>query len=432
MTGTSQKAGIFYGWWIVLASCLIRGLNAGLYYYGFSTYFMALIEEFHWPRAALAGVFSMARIEDSLLGPIEGFLADKYGPRKIMFVGFLIMGIGFILLTRVSSLAMFALVFVGLVALGHSLSSVVTVVVAIVNWFRRKRSRALGIAVSGAGIGGLMLPGLAWIITHYGWRVAMAISGIAIIAIGMPLSLVMRHKPEQYGYLPDGDTATAPAAPMPVQETRSLQRWRAEGLKEPETVEVDFTPGHALKTRAFWLLAVAFALRQVVITGIIIHQIPHLRSSGISLEWAATVLGAVGFVSISGRLGFGWLGDLFEKRYLMMFCFALICIGTLICAYVHYWWQVILFVLFYAPGYGGGSVLQDALRAEYYGRKFIGTIRGLMALVQLVGTAVGPIFAGWVYDVTGNYRFAFLVFASCCVVAVACLLVARRPRPKVS
>ena len=349
-----------------------------------------------------------------------------------MFTGFLAMGIGFILLARVSSLAMFSLVFVGLIALGHSLSSLIPMVVAIVNWFRRRRSWALGIAASGTGIGGLMLPGLAWIITDYGWRDAMAITGITIIAIGMPLSLVMRHKPEQYGYLPDGDTATASEAPMLLQEERSLPRWRAKVLKEPEAVEVDFTPRHALKTRAFWLLAVAFALRQVVTSGIIIHQIPHLRSSGISLEWAATVLGAVGLVSITGRLGFGWLGDLFEKRYLMMLCFALICIGAFICAYLQYWWQVILFVLFYAPGYGGGSILQDALRAEYYGRKFIGTIRGLMSLVQLVGTAVGPIFAGWVYDVTGNYRFAFLAFASCCVVGVLCLLAARRPRPEVS
>jgi MFS family permease len=122
-----------------------------------------------------------------------------------------------------------------------------------------------------------------------------------------------------------------------------LPRWRAKGLKEPEAVEVDFTPGHALKTRAFWLLAFAFALRQIVNSGIIIHQIPHLRSSGISLEWAATVLGAVGVVSVTGRLGFGWMGDLFEKRYLIMLCLALQCIGVLICAHLQYWWQVILF-----------------------------------------------------------------------------------------
>ena len=104
-------------------------------------------------------------------------------------------------------------------------------------------------------------------------------------------------------------------------------------------------------------------------------------------------------------------------------------IGAFIFAYLQHWWQVILFVVFYSPGYGGG-ILQDALRAEYYGRKYIGTIRGLMSLVQLIGTAVGPIFAGLVYDLTGSYRFAFLVFAACCMVAILCLLLVRRPVPK--
>jgi MFS family permease len=431
MTGTRQKTGIFYGWWIVGAACVMRSLTGGLFFYGFGTYFTPLIEEFQWPRAALAGVFSMARVEGSLLGPIEGFFVDRYGPRKIMVVGSLIMGTGYILLTRVSSLAMFSLVFVGLVALGHSLSSWMPVVVAIVNWFRRKRSLALGIAASGTGLGGLMLPGLAWIITRYGWRDSMTIYGIAIIAIGMPVSLLMRHKPEQYGYLPDGDPDAASGAPRLVQGARSSPRRPSKGPKEPEAIEVDFTPRHALRTRGFWFLAVAFSLRQMVTNGIIIHQIPHLNNSGISLEWAATALGAVALVSITGRLGFGWLGDIFEKRHLMVLCFALVGTGALIFAYLKYWWQVILFVMIYAPGYGGANILQDALRAEYYGRKFIGTIRGLMSLAQLVGTAAGPIFAGWVYDVTGSYRFSFVVFASCSLAGILCLLAARRPRPRV-
>ena len=103
-------------------------------------------------------------------------------------------------------------------------------------------------------------------------------------------------------------------------------------------------------------------------------------------------------------------------------------IGTLMFAYIQYWWQVILFVILYAPGYGGRGVLQDALRAEYYGRKFIGTIRGAMSMVQLGGLAAGPIFAGWVYDVTGSYQSAFLIFALCCAVAILFILMAKRPR----
>ena len=138
------------------------------------------------------------------------------------------------------------------------------------------------------------------------------------------------------------------------------------------------------------------------------------------------MLGAVAVVSVTGRLGFGWMGDLFEKRYLLVATLVLMGAGALVFAYLQYWWQVILFVILYAPGYGGGA-LQEALRAEYYGRKFIGTIRGSMAMVQLGGTAIGPIFAGWVYDVTGSYRYAFLVFSLGCAVAILFLFTARRP-----
>ena len=260
MIKDAQKGTFFYGWWIVAASCLIMSLNGGLYFYGFSSYFMPLIEEFRWSRAALAGVFSMARLEGGLLGPVEGFLVDKFGPRKIMFAGILIMGIGFILMSQINSFIMFCMVFVGLIAVGHSLGAWMPIVVAIVNWFRRKRSRALGLAQAGMGIGGLMLIGLAWFIARYGWRDAALTSGIAIIAISIPISLVMRHRPEQYGYLPDGDTAAGSDSLGVVEEAKAFPQWRAKMGEEPEVAEVDFTLGEALKTHAFWLLAAALII----------------------------------------------------------------------------------------------------------------------------------------------------------------------------
>ena len=155
---------IFYGWWIVLASAIAFALEGGIYFYGFSAFFIPIVSEFGWSRAAISGAFSFSRIEGAIIGPIGGLLIDKFGPRKIMFLGITIMGIGFILLSRIDSLVTFYLVFILLIAMGSTVGIQMTTLVAIVNWFKKKRGTAMGIGLSGVGVGGLIVPALAWLI----------------------------------------------------------------------------------------------------------------------------------------------------------------------------------------------------------------------------------------------------------------------------
>ena len=195
---------VFYGWWIVLAGFAIQAFNGCLLFHGFGAYVLPLQAEFSWSRAQISGVFSMLRAESGLLGPLQGWLIDRYGPRALMRVGFVLFGAGFALFSRVDSLPSFYLSF-AVIALGSSLGGFMSLSTTIAHWFVRRRSTALGFMLAGMGTGGLLVPAMVWSLSEYGWRSTALVSGLLVMLVGLPLSQLMRRRPEDYGLLPDGD-----------------------------------------------------------------------------------------------------------------------------------------------------------------------------------------------------------------------------------
>ncbi|MFC2022289.1 MFS transporter [Chloroflexota bacterium] len=378
-------------------------MNAGVYFYGFGALFDSLIGEFRCTRAML--------LESGVLGPIDGLLVDKFGPRKVMLVGVLLMSVGFVVLSLVSSITEFYLVFVLMVALGSGLGFTTPLMTAVGNWFVRRQGIAFGLASAGVGLGGLLIPLLSWIIAQHGWRTAVLVGGITIFAIATPIALLMRHKPEQYGYVPDGEAS-------PMKEERQTGE------------QADFTAREALKTRAFWLLSITFAIRLMVTGAVPVHIMPFLLDSGFPRGIAAAALGSIAIISVPGRLGYSWLGDRFEKRYVIAGLLLLLGGSLVLLCYVESVWQLFIFLGLYAPAYGGLAALMQAIRGEYFGRRAFGTIMGFMAMVIMLGTITGPIFAGYVWDITGSYRLAFLTFAVATVVAMGLILGVKPPVKK--
>ena len=407
-----QHPKIFYGWWLVLGAAIGWALNSALYLYGFGTFFDSLLREFKSSRAALSGVYSFSRLETGILGPVGGFIVDKFGPRKVMAASVTLMGAGFMLLSQVSSLTQFYLVFVLMIALGAGMGFSTSLFTAVGNWFSKKLSIAFGLAQSGMGLGGLLVPLLSWLIAEYGWRTGAQAAGIALWAIGIPVALLMRHKPEQYGYTVDGEAPAKAAVKVDEQE--------------------DFTAREALRTSAFWLLAIVFAIRLMVTAAVVVHFMPFLLDSGFPREIAATALGLIAVISVPGRLSFGWLGDRFPKRYLGAGFLLLLAGSLLFLGHVENTWQLFLFLAMYAPAYGALATLMPAIRGEYFGRKAFGTIMGYMDTIIMLGTVGGPLFAGYVWDITGNYRMAFTVFGIALFAAFGMLLLAKRPLKRVS
>ncbi len=407
---------IFYGWWIVVASVAAWSMYGGLYVYGFSTFFLSLIREFGCSRALLSGAFSIAMLEGGILGPVGGFLIDRFGPRKMMMIGMSLMSAGFLLMSRVDSLSTFYLVFILCIAAGANLGVFSPTLVATANWFVRKRGRALGISLSGMGLGGLLVPVLGWIIAYHGWRIGAFSAGIFIFSMGIPLAMVMRHRPEEYGYLPDG---RVPGTNVDAEEL-------AEGGCHEDSEE-DFTIAQAFRTRVFWKLALAFGFRQLVIHSVMAHMIPFLVGIGIRYELAAGMMGAIALISIMGRVGFGWLGDVIDKRLAISLSMLLLSVACLVLFKAQVIWQIVAVLAVFAIGHGGGAVLMFAIRAEYFGRRNIGTISGMMDMIQMFGVVIGPVFAGWMFDVTNSYRLVFLVLTVVGGVSMAIFLICNRP-----
>ncbi|MFC1952826.1 MFS transporter [Chloroflexota bacterium] len=420
-----RKRKLFYGWWMVAAAVVMHFFGGGTFYYGFTVFFNPIRNNFGWTAAITSVAFSLQRLEFGILGPLAGFLVDRIGPRKMMFAGWSVVGLGFLLMSRINSLWAFYAAFM-VIAMGFSFASGTVINTAIANWFNRKRSRAIALTFMGPGLSGILVPILALAVSQFGWRETLTIASFVLWGVGVPLSLVMRHKPAQYGYLPDGD--------IPLIETDSPSS--SESGISQETKQLDSTSSpadvsvkNALKNRPFWLLAAVFFFQQLAQSSVMVHIVPYLESVGIPGTIAAIAVTGMTLASLIGRLSFGFLGDFRDKRYLIAIALSLQAVGLFVFSFIEAGniWLILLFLITYAPGYGGPIPLRPALQADYFGTKNFGTILGLIATVGMFGGLISPVFTGWVYDITGNYYLVWRLFALLLLPSIPLMLLAKPP-----
>ena len=391
-------------------------MSSGINFHGFGNFIIPLSKEFGWSRTTVSAVFSLARLEAGFIGPVEGWAVDRLGPRKLMLVGIPVMGWGFILLSQVSGLFTFMLVYILGITLGNSLGMHVPASAAVANWFNRKRGMAFGIMWSGVGLGGLLVPALGWAIDVYGWRDASVYVGIFVIVIGVPVAALMRHRPEQYGFLPDGQIIP--------QKTSNGK------LGKNEDLEVDFTAREALQTSSFWFLSLSIMARSLVTGGVGLHLVPYFVGLGASPIEAAAYAGSVGVISIPGRFGLSYLGDYFNRRYMMAISLLFMTLSIVLLATANSLSSSIPGLVAYSISQGGISVIPQSIIADYFGRKAFATISGFRSSIQMLGIIVGPVVSGLVYDRTGSYEWAFLGFAAASIVSMLLVLMALPPSPR--
>jgi MFS family permease len=429
ITGSAEPAsggkGIFYGWWMALACSFMNFFIGGTFFYGFTVFFNPIRQAFNWTAAQTSIAFTFQRLESGIAGPVVGFLVDRTGPRKLMIIGWMIVGVSFFLMSRIHSLIEFYGSFF-LLAIGFSFGSFVVMNAAIANWFTRKRSRALTIIYVGFGLSGLLVPLLSIAVSRFGWRETLTFVAYIALIIGLPLSLLMRHKPEQYGHLPDGEKApTAELTPT------SMTRGTTGMVSSPSIASL--TAGEAMKTRAFWLLSTVFFFQQIGTTAIIVHIVPYLESIHVSSTQASIAVALLTLCSLLGRLVFGFLGDFRDKRYLITIAVALQVIGIFLFSIIEAdkTWLIGAFLLIYGLGYGGPIPIRPALQADYFGTKSFGTILGLMSLVTMMAGLVSPVVAGWIFDTTGSYKTAWQIYTLITLPAVPLMLLAKPPKVKI-
>jgi MFS family permease len=399
-------------WWLVIFGCITHAVNTGFCYFGMSAFFPSFEREFGWSRTAISGAFSLARIESGILGPIEGYFVDRIGARRIMFIGITICVMGFFALSLVNSLPMlYASLILGIV-LGSSLGYHMPISLLIAKIFRERRSLAFGIFRMGPGVSGPLVPVVGWMIGVWGWRAAAALSGVVLLIVGLPMAYAIGRIAQSHeNEIERGSRANPAGRPAP-HETDD----------DPE-----FTLSEVLRLKSFWFLSTSGALRHMVTEGVSVHFVILLVDRGWSTAAASSLLGLSTLISAPARIGMGWLGDLVEKRLLNIGLLLGLSISVLVMGWSA---EPILFTPFmviYSLAYGGLASLQEPIRADYFGIKAFATIQGVSRTVTTVGTFLGPVVAGFCYDVTKSYTIAFAIFAAVSLISTVLMFLAKRP-----
>ena len=406
-----KKGKLFYGWWIVVAVFFISAYANGVIFYSFTAIFEPIAKDLNLSYAQVSFAASIRGFETSFLGPLVGFLFDRYGPRKLIFAGAVIIGLGLLLLSRADSIATFYFSFF-LMAMGLSSCTGFILTSVVGNWFRKKVTTVMGIALCGGAVGGLLVPLVTQLIDVLEWRMAMVVMGLAAWCVLLPLSLLVRHKPEQYGYLPDGDEMIEPMS--------------TEVLTSPQNTEMNTGVRQILKNRAFWLISLGFLTHYLVISSVITHIMPYLSSINVPRSSSSLVASGIPLASIMGRLTFGWFGDRFDKRRVVAIGFILAILGLLLLNYIDTigMWILVPFVIIFGVGFGGPVPLALSMLLGYFGRARSSTIIGLLMGVVVIGSIVGPPLAGWIFDNYGSYQIAWFAFVGITIVGMIMLITA--------
>ena len=414
--------GVFYGWWLVGLALVIQSLAGGPIWSGLGVWLTSLERHFGWSRTQLTGAFSLAQMEGSIIGPLSGFLIDKLGPRRMIFIGLLVVGGGFVVFSRTSNLTVFYLSF-ALLMLGSAAGTWLPLMTTVSRWFVRKRSLAMSIAGEGNFVGGLALvPVLAWAVgpDNFGWRTTALGIGVVFLAAAILIPRFIRNSPQEYGQYPDGK----PPAPAPTSGTAGIRGNEGAGQVERGP---DLTFRQAVATQAFWMITFGHAFSSMINQTLGVHLIPMLRDEGLSLQMAAYVWAVVMAVSALFQLVGGYLGDKVPKN-LALFVFVTIQAGAFAMAIlIHSVPMAFLIAALYGVGNGGRAPITVAMRSDYFGQRAFATITGTSMAAMHIFQLIGPLFAAIMFDLRGSYVIPFPILA--CVAFLGAILFLRAKQP---
>jgi len=393
-------SGFFYGYFVVGASLLIMSIMWGGYY-AFGVFFKPVLDEFGWTRAMISGAFSLASIVNGLLTVAVGGLTDKYGPRMVMTVCGLLLGLGFILMSQVSDVFQLYLFYGILVGAGMS-GSFVPLTSTVARWFFKRRGLMTGIVAAGSGIGALIGPPVASrLIFIYGWRMSYVIlGGITLLTVVLSAQFIKRD-PKQVGQFPYGENE--------IGEVGLNLRVEEFSLKE------------AVRIPQFWIFSATGFCYGYCVFAIMVHITPHAIESGISVVRAANILATIGGFSILGKVLLGRAGDIIGNRRTLILGFILMSIALICLAPAKMAWMPFLIAGIFGFAYGGIAVSHSPLLAELFGLRSHALIFGVFAISVSLGRATGPLLTGYLFDVTNSYQMAFLV---CAVISLTGILFA--------
>jgi MFS family permease len=416
MSLLSLPSRVFYGWWVVSSLATIMFLSAGLGFYSLGVFVTPFEDEFGWSRGQVSVGIALATTVSGLLGPLVGLAVDRWGARRVLAVGATGMGICFALLGATWSL-MYLYSMLMIMAVWRGGMMLVPVSHVVANWFERKRGLAMGITTTGIGFGGLVMAPLSKVlISSVGWRSTFFSMGLLIIAVGLPLALlVTREHPAERGLLPDG-AADEPPAPPPVGPAPQLAPAEA------------WPTSAAIRTSTFFLATIAISLGFASVGAVLLHTSPFMEDRGIAPEMAGLILGLVSGMGILGKVGSGYLSDRMSPRLVLVSVFLMEAVGLTVLISTESTLGLTAFVLIFGYSMGGVVALQPLVVVHYFGLASLATIVGAMTAFSALFMALGPIFAGFMHDLLGDYTLAYIIFIAVDCLAALLVFLIRPPR----
>jgi MFS family permease len=415
----------YYGWIIVAVAfvAMAMGVNART---AFSLLLPPILSEFGWDRSVTAGAFSFGFLVSAFGSPLLGRLMDLKGPKLVAQIGIVSVVVGLYLATLAHQpwhlyLSLGVLIGVGSVCLGYSGQSLY-----LPNWFVQRRGLAMGLAFSGVGIGSIiLLPWMQRLMDAQGWRHACTMLAITVLALGLPLTFLLRKQPQDLGLLPDGVNPT----PLPTEalaaEASCVNASKPHSnIVDAQWAAIDWTLARAMRTSRFWWLAAGYFCTMYAWYAVQVHQTKYLVEVGFSATEAAWALGAVSLAGIPGQIALGHLSDRIGREFVWVLSnlgfiatyLALLALGKGPST-------VLLYLMILAQGligYGITAVF-GAIPSEIFEGKHYGSIFGVLMLIAISGGACGPWLTGALFDYTGNYIAAYWVALACS--AFACITI---------
>ncbi|MFC1920827.1 MFS transporter [Chloroflexota bacterium] len=394
---------VFYGWYIVIAALLLSTYNSAIFVYGFTAFMTPIAKTFSWSYAQVSIASSLRGLETGTLDPLIGAAADRWPARRLMLIGICLFALGIFCISRATNLAFFYISFL-ITGLGSATSISMVPMTVIARWFRKNIGKASGIMAIGLALGGICAPLMVNAIIAYTWQNTLVYLAFGALIFGIPLSLLFRNKPEEYGLLPDG---------------------RVQGETDSETA-FDFSTSvrEALKMRSFWFIGIASLLQTASLHAVALHMIPYLTSVGIELTNAALAVSIFAMVSIPARIIYGVAADMFNKKYVMASSTALTVAGLSILGSLsgNSYIPVVIFACIHGFAAGGSTTIRMPVIREYFGTNNFGTIYGLVAVFVMLGVVAGAPIAGWVFDTRGIYDPIWLVYAGINLIATVLIM----------
>lgn len=399
----------FYGWWVVSISAVIFTMQNATWGATFGAYLLQVQGEFGWSKFAISTAYSVANFASGVVAPGQGWMVDRFGSRFVLRIGAVMLGGGFMLLSMVDALWVFYGV-VLLIGVGTNLAGFLTLQTSVASWFVRKRSRAIALASTGIGLGGLLAPTVAWALVHFGWRHTVFGVGVAVLSITMLLSFFFRNSPQEISLLPDGDSDADESRPLP----KSVN-------------PVSFTVREAMRDRSFWFVSAGHGMALVSVFAVQVHLVPLLvEGHGFSETSAQAMFAIVSTSSLVGQISGGFLGDRFSKTGIATLCMIGHFTGMTMMAFGNSP-VVAAACVFHGLAWGVRGPLMSAIRADYYGMRNFGKIMGYSSVIIMLGPLIGPSLAGFLNDAFGTYRLAFMLIGSMTGASALFFAFARKP-----